>query len=144
MLNRAQIIGRLGRDPESRYLPNGTLTVTLSLATTEKWKDKATGEAKEHTEWHRCIVWASLAEIAAQYLKKGGLVYVEGSLRTRKWTDKDGVERYSTEIRVEQLRMLSGRQDDTGNAPTPTAPANAGAPTRAPSKLDDFEDDIPF
>lgn len=144
MFNRAQIIGRLGRDPESRYLPDGTLTVTLNIATTDKWKDKATGERKEATEWHRCVVWGALAKIAAEYLKKGGLVFVEGSLRTRKWNDKDGVERYTTEIRAEQLRMLSGRRDENGNAPAAASPANDGGAARQPSKFDDLEDDIPF
>lgn len=139
MLNRAQIIGHLGRDPESRYLPDGTLTVQLAVATTEKWKDKA-GNRQEATTWHRCVVWARLAEIAAEYLRKGALVYVEGRIDHRKWTDKEGQERYTTEIRVEQLRMLSGRKDGpaAGSAPAPTTSASA-----APGPLSD-DADIPF
>lgn len=138
MLNRAQIIGNLGRDPESRYLPDGTLTVQLAIATTEKWKDKA-GNRQEATTWHRCVVWARLAEIAAEYLRKGALVYIEGRIDHRKWTDKEGQERYTTEIRVEQLRMLSGRKDGpSGTATTTSAPPAA----RDPQGPDD--DDIPF
>ena len=138
MLNRAQIIGHLGRDPESRYLPDGTLTVQLAIATTEKWKDKA-GNRQEATTWHRCVVWARLAEIAAEYLRKGALVYVEGRIDHRKWTDKEGQERYTTEIRVEQLRMLSGRKD---GAAAPATTTSAQPATRDSQGPDD--DDIPF
>lgn len=142
MLNRAQIIGHLGRDPESRYLPDGTLTVQLAIATTEKWKDKS-GNRQEATTWHRCVVWARLAEIAAEYLRKGALVYVEGRIDHRKWTDKEGQERYTTEIRVEQLRMLSGRKNDDISAASaaPAKPATA-RPVGGDGLSDD--DDIPF
>lgn len=141
MLNRAEIIGYLGRDPEARYTPDGTLTITLNIATTEKWKD-STGAAQERTEWHRCVVWGKLAEICQKYLSKGGLVYVDGRIETRKWTDKEGVERYTTQIRVDQMRMLSGRKD---GPPAAAAAAQAtSAPASRPMTAADLEDDIPF
>ncbi len=141
MLNRAEIIGYLGRDPEPRYTPDGTLTVTLNIATTEKWKD-ANGQKQERTEWHRCVAWARLAEVCQKYLTKGGLVYVDGRLETRKWTDKEGVERYTTQIRMDQMRMLSGRPAGQA-APAGANTAPAAAPTR-PMKASDLDDDIPF
>lgn len=117
-VNKVIIIGNLGRDPEIRYSASGDAMCNIAVATTETWKDKATGEKKEATEWHRVQFYGRLAEIAAQYLKKGSQVYVEGSLRTRKWTDKEGVERYTTEIRADEMKMLGGRQGlgEPGNA----------------------------
>ncbi len=141
MLNRAEIIGYLGRDPETRYTPDGTAVTTLSIATSEKWTDK-TGTKQERTEWHRCIAWGKLAEICGQYLKKGGLVYVEGRLETQKWTDKEGVERYTTQIRMDQMRMLSGRPEGASRQPAPES-TSSPAPS-APRKITDLEDDIPF
>ena len=118
-LNKVTLIGNLGRDPETKYMPSGDAMTNITIATTESWKDKATGEKKEATEWHRVTFFGKLAEIAGQYLKKGSSVYVEGSLRTRKYTDKDGVEKYATDIKADTMQMLGGKpseapqQDDT-------------------------------
>ena len=109
-VNKVIIVGNLGRDPEMRSFPSGDQVANVTIATTDKWKDKQSGEMKEATEWHRVVFNGRLAEIAAQYLRKGSQVYVEGSLRTRKWTDQAGVEKYSTEIRADQMQMLGGRQ----------------------------------
>ncbi len=109
-VNKVIIVGNLGRDPEMRTFPSGDQVANVTVATTDKWKDKQTGEMKESTEWHRIIFSGRLAEIAGQYLRKGSQVYVEGSLRTRKWTDQSGVEKYSTEIRADQMQMLGSRQ----------------------------------
>jgi single-strand DNA-binding protein len=138
MLNEAKIIGHLGRDPESKTLPSGDTVTNFSIATTEKWKDKQTGEAREATEWHRISMFGKLAEIAAKYLKKGSLVYVCGKIVTRKYQDKDGKDVYSTEIKADTLKMLGGKPEG-GSAPA--APAPAAAP-RAPAP--DVDDDIPF
>jgi len=122
-LNRTTLIGNLGADPEIRYLPDGAATATVSLATTETWKDKTSGERMEKTEWHRVVFFRGLAEIVSEYLKKGSQIYVEGKLRTRKWTDKNGVERYTTEIVGREMQML-GKKDskDVPNAPKTDAP----------------------
>ena len=109
-VNKVIIVGNLGRDPEMRTFPSGDQVANVTIATTDKWKDKQTGESKESTEWHRVVFNGRLAEIVGQYLRKGSQVYVEGSLRTRKWTDQAGVEKYSTEIRADQMQMLGGRQ----------------------------------
>lgn len=138
-VNKVIIIGNLGRDPEMRYMPSGDALANIAVATTDKWKDKATGEQREATEWHRIGFFGKLAEIAGQYLKKGSQVYIEGSLRTRKYTDKDGIERYSTEIRADTMKMLGGRQDDSGGAPARPKSARP-ASTAEP----DMDDDIPF
>lgn len=138
MLNEAKIIGHLGRDPESKKLPSGDTVTNFSVATTEKWKDKTSGEQKEATEWHRISMFGKLAEIAAQYLKKGSLVYVSGKIVTRKYQDKDGKDTYSTEIKADTLKMLGGKQEGSS---APAAPAPAAAP-RAPAP--DVDDDIPF
>ena len=159
-VNKVIIVGNLGRDPETRYLPSGDAVSNINVATTDRYKDKATGEMKEATEWHRISFFGKLAEIAGQYLKKGSQVYVEGSLRTRKYTDKDGIEKFATEIRGETMQMLGGRQgmggpsDDGGGYAPRQAPAarpaaapaarQAPAAKPAPSSFDDMDDDIPF
>ena len=118
-INKVIIVGNLGRDPEMRTFPSGDHVANVTIATTDKWKDKQTGETREATEWHRVVFNGRLAEIVGQYLRKGSQVYVEGSLRTRKWTDQAGIEKYSTEIRADQMQMLGGRQGmgDTGASP---------------------------
>ncbi|GAB3361331.1 MULTISPECIES: single-stranded DNA-binding protein [Giesbergeria] len=116
-INKVIIVGNLGRDPEMRTFPNGDQVANVTIATTDKWKDKQTGETREHTEWHRVVFNGRLAEIVGQYLRKGSQVYVEGSLRTRKWTDPTGVEKYSTEIRADQMQMLGSRQGMGGAGP---------------------------
>ncbi|WP_317205089.1 single-stranded DNA-binding protein [Janthinobacterium sp.] len=162
-VNKVIIVGNLGRDPEIRYLPSGDAIANIAVATSYKSKDRNTGEQKELTEWHRISFFGRLAEIAGQYLKKGSSVYVEGRLQTRKYTDKDGVEKYATDIVAEQMQMLGGRQgmggdsmDDSGAgsyensrpAPAPRqqqapAPAPRPAPKPAPN-FSDMDDDIPF
>src|SRR6478735_2492332 len=161
-VNKVIIVGNLGRDPEMRTFPSGDRVANVTIATTDRWKDKQSGEMKEATEWHRVVFNGRLAEIAGEYLRKGSQVYVEGSLRTRKWTDKDGIEKFTTEIRADQMQMLGSRQgmggpggDDGGGgyeAPRQSAPARApaaAAPRQAPaaraaSGFDDMDDDIPF
>jgi single-strand DNA-binding protein len=153
-LNRVQIIGNLGKDPETRYLPNGDAVTSLSIATTDSWKDKQSGERKEHTEWHRVSAFGRLAEIMGEYLQKGSQVYIEGQLRTRKWSDKEGKDRYTTEIRADTMQMLGGRpQQDRDRRPaargaSPADPLRsekpAAEPKRVEGKFDDMEDDIPF
>ncbi len=156
-VNKVIIVGNLGRDPETRYMPSGDAMTTIAVATTDSWKDKTSGEKKEQTEWHRITFFGKLAEIAGQYLKKGSQVYVEGSLRTRKYTDKDGVEKYSTDIKADTMQMLGSRQgagggapmdDEYGSAPAPRQNTNQNAaPRPAPkpaSNFNDMDDDIPF
>ena len=160
-VNKVIIVGNLGRDPETRYMPNGDAVTNIAVATTEKWTDKASGDRKEVTEWHRIVMFRKLAEIAGQYLKKGSQVYVEGRLQTRKWTDKDGIERYTTEIVADTMQMLGGRQgmgggapmdDDYGGASVPaprqSSAGGGGAMRPAASKpapnFSDMDDDIPF
>lgn len=162
-VNKVIIVGNLGKDPETRYAPSGDAFCTITVATTDTWKDKATGEKKEATEWHRVVFNGRLAEIAGQYLKKGRPVYIEGSLRTRKWTNKEGVDQYTTEIRADQMQMLGSREGgDSGSRggddynqsrgdfqqPAPRSrPQQAPAqPQSAPaaSSFGDFDDDIPF
>ena len=130
-LNKVQIIGNLGADVDSRYLPDGTPVTTVSLATTEAWKNKQTGEKEERTEWHRVVFFKGLAEVANKYLKKGSQIYVEGRLRTRKWTDKDGIERYTTEIIVSDMQML-GKKESNGAAPKPTNSGSDFPPIQDP------------
>ena len=152
-VNKVILIGNLGRDPEVRYTPNGDSITNINIATTDSWKDKATGEKKEATEWHRVVFFGRLAEIAGQYLKKGRQVYVEGALRTRKWQDKEGQERYTTEIVANEMKML-GSREGMSDAPPRESGGGAGAgsgagrsATAAPpagSGFNDFEDDIPF
>ena len=149
-VNKVIIVGNLGRDPEMRTFPSGDQVANVTIATTDKWKDKQTGEMKEATEWHRVVFNGRLAEIAGQYLRKGSQVYVEGSLRTRKWADQSGVEKYSTEIRADSLQMLGGRQDAAPApaarpAPQPQRQAPAPAPRGSTgSGFDDMDDSIPF
>ena len=142
-LNKVQIIGNLGRDPETRYMPSGDAMTTIAVATTETWKDKQTGEKKEATEWHRITFFGKLAEIAGQYLKKGSQVYVEGSLRTRKYTDKYGVEKYATDIKANEMKMLGSRQDDSQQNSPQEAPRQREAAKHKPD-FSDMDDDIPF
>lgn len=150
-VNKVILVGNLGKDPEVRYTASGEAMCNFTLATTESWKDKSSGEKKELTEWHRVSFFGKLAEICGQYLKKGSQVYVEGSLRTRKWTDKEGQERYTTEIRGAEMTMLGGKSsgssgqgqdaDQGGYDPAPRRPA----PTSRPKpSFDDLGDDIPF
>ena len=115
-VNKVIIVGNLGRDPETRYMPNGEAVTSIAVATTESWKDKTSGEKKELTEWHRITFYRKLAEIAGQYLKKGSQIYIEGRLQTRKWTDKENVERYTTEIIADSMQMLGSRQGMGGGA----------------------------
>lgn len=146
-INKVTLIGNAGKDPESRTFPSGDTVTNLSLATTETWKDKQTGEKKEAVEWHRLVFNGRMAEIAAQYIRKGSSIYVEGSLKTRKWTDKDGVEKFATEIRVNDLKLLGGRPEGAGGgaAPAPRA-APAARPPAAPRPAAAMtnDDDIPF
>ena len=148
-VNRVILIGNLWKDPESRYMQNGDAVCNITVATTETWKDKSTGEKKENVEWHRVVFRRKLAEIAGQYLKKGASVYIEGSIHTRKWTDKDGQDRYSTEIEANEMKMLGGKSDSSGSQqPSRPAPAPArNQEQRAPARSDNFDnmdDDIPF
>lgn len=148
-VNKVILVGNLGRDPEMRYSPDGTAICNISLATTSQWKDRATGEKREETEWHRVVFYNRLAEIAGEYLKKGRAVYLEGRLKTRKWQDKQtGADRYSTDIVADQMQMLGGRDDDGGSSqPAPARqPAAAAPPTQKPpaASLADMDDDIPF
>jgi len=145
-VNKAIVLGNVGQDPELRELPNGA-ACSLSVATTEKWKDKTTGEDKEQTEWHRISLFGRLAEIAAEYLRKGSKVYIEGRLRTRKWQDKNGVDRYTTEIIASELQLLGDRGGNGGGGETRrserAAPAKQSAPEKQ-GKADFDDDDIPF
>ncbi|MEO7031471.1 MAG: single-stranded DNA-binding protein [Herbaspirillum sp.] len=154
-VNKVIIVGNLGRDPDTRYLPSGDAVTTLAVATTSSWKDKATGEKKDQTEWHRISAFGKLAEIMAQYLKKGSQVYIEGSLRTRKYTDKDGVEKYATDIKADTMQMLGGRQgqggpsDDSYQSAAPAARPSSAPASRPAAKppapnFSDMDDDIPF
>jgi single-strand DNA-binding protein len=157
-VNKVIIVGNLGADPETRYLPSGDAVTSIRVATTDRYKDKQSGEMREATEWHSISFFGKLAEIAGQYLKKGSQVYVEGSLRTRKYTDKSGVEKYATDIRADTMQMLGSRQGMGGegsggggysrpSAPAQrpaTAPASAAARPAASSGFDDMDDDIPF
>ncbi|MBK6975531.1 MAG: single-stranded DNA-binding protein [Sterolibacteriaceae bacterium] len=150
-VNKVILIGNLGRDPETRYAASGDQICTVSLATTDTWKDKQTGEKKEATEWHRVVFFGRLAEIAGQYLKKGSQVYVEGGLRTRKWQDKEGHDRYTTEIRGDEMKMLGSRQGMGEPPPREQDDGSTAAPARKPaapaassSGFGDMDDDIPF
>jgi single-strand DNA-binding protein len=132
-VNKAILVGTLGKDPEQRYMPNGNAVCNISVATSEQWKDKQTGEKQERTEWHRVSMFGKLAEIAGEYLRKGSQVYLEGKIQTRKWQDKEGKDRYSTEIVADQMQMLGGKRDSS--APAAGETLSQAAP---------FDDDIPF
>ncbi|SEN20794.1 single-strand binding protein [Nitrosospira multiformis] len=149
-VNKVILIGNLGKDPETRYMPNGDAVTNITVATTETWKDK-NGEKQEKTEWHRVTFYRKLAEIAGEYLKKGRSVYVEGRLETRKWTDKSGVERYTTDVIATDMKMLGGKPGGTSyEAPEREeggfAPSSSSgrAPARSSTGFDDMDDDIPF
>jgi single-strand DNA-binding protein len=164
-VNKVILIGHLGADPETRAMPSGSSVANLRIATTESWRDKQSGEQQERTEWHRVALFGRLAEIAGEYLRKGSQVYIEGSLRTRKWQDKQGNERYSTEIVGNEMQMLGGRSGGGAGAPAASGGASGGAPREpmpdyaGPSsgggggggeagsgggEREDFDDDIPF
>ena len=152
-VNKVILIGNIGKDPEVRYMPSGDAMVNLTLATTDNWKDK-NGEKQERTEWHRVAIFGKLAEIAGEYLKKGSQVYFEGSLKTRKWTNKEGHDQYTTEIVADKMQMLGGRSgsasmDSSGSTESkpakPSAPAqNANSSKATGNNFDDMDDDIPF
>lgn len=133
MLNKVELIGRVGRDPETRHLPNGDAVTNFTLATSKKWKDKQTGEPVEESEWHRISMFGKLAEIASKYVKKGSLIQVEGEIKTRKYTDKDGIEKTSTEIRGKEMLLLSAKNDGQATSQKPASQA-----------ANDFEQDVPF
>lgn len=149
-VNKVIIVGRLGQDPEVRYAPSGAAFANLSVATSEQWRDKQTGEQKEQTEWHRIVISGKLAEVAGEYLRKGSEVYLEGKLRTRKWTDQSGAEKYTTEVLIGvggTMQMLGGKQDggNAGSKPQQQRPSqqqSSPAPSNEPPM--DFDDDIPF
>ena len=154
-VNKVILVGHLGKDPETRYMPNGDAITNATLATSESWKDKQTGEKKEQTEWHRLVFYRKLAEIAGQYLRKGSLIYIEGSLKTRKWQDKDGQDRYTTEITVNGMTMLGGRGDGQSSGEPQQRQqqqrpqGNGGGQQQRQSApqsrgFDDMDDDIPF
>lgn len=142
-INKVILIGNLGKDPEAKFMPNGNAVTNIAVATSESWKDKQTGQQQERTEWHRVVFFNRLAEIAGEYLKKGAKVYLEGSLRTRKWQGQDGQDRYTTEIVASEMQMLDSR----GGAESSGAPGHQAAPAAASSPSEpppEFDDDIPF
>jgi len=141
-INKVILIGHLGKDPEVRYSPNGGAVTNITLATSESWKDKNTGEKQERTEWHRVVFFGKLAEIAGEYLKKGSQVYLEGRLQTRKWQDKEGKDRYTTEIVAGEMQMLGGREGR--GAPTDSGGTEPAASKPSKAAPGDFDDDIPF
>ena len=149
-VNKVILVGNLGADPETRYTQGGDAICSIRLATTDSYKDKNSGEKREVTEWHRVVFYRKLAEIAGQYLKKGSQVYIEGKIKTRKWQDKDGQDRYTTEIEADTMQMLGGRGQggDSAGAPAPRQQGNGGGgPARRPAPsggMNNFEDDIPF
>lgn len=143
-VNKVIIVGNLGKDPDVRYMPNGDAVTNITLATTESWKDKASGEKKEATEWHRVVFFRKLAEIAGQYLKKGSQVYIEGALKTRKWQDKDGQDRYTTEIVADEMKMLGSRQGIVDEQQTSSTPSQQRVSPSSSGSFSDFESDIPF
>ena len=153
-VNKVILVGRLGKDPETRYMPSGEAVTNATLATSENWKDK-TGEKQEKTEWHNLVFYRRLAEIAGEYLKKGSQVYIEGKLQTRKWQTKEGQDRYTTDIVVNEMTMLGGKSSGSSNfevvekssasEQSSSAPAaKRPAPAAAKSNFDNFDDDIPF
>ena len=145
-INKVILVGNLGADPETRYMPSGSAVTNLSVATSESWKDKQTGEQTERTEWHKVVMFDRLAEIAAEYLRKGSQVYIEGKLQTRKWQDRDGNDRWTTEIRASEMQMLGGRGGGSGSFGGGAPQQGGGGGGSAPPEpaADDFDDDIPF
>ena len=148
-VNKVIVIGNLGQDPETRYMPSGSAVTNLRIATNESWKDKQTGDMQERTEWHGVVLYDKLGEIAAEYLRKGSQVYIEGSLRTRKWQDKEGQDKYTTEIVADRMQMLGSRAGAGEPRSEPPMESRAAEPKPAAAKkpagkLDDMEDDIPF
>ena len=145
-INKVIVVGNLGQDPDTRYMPSGSAVTNITVATNESWKDKQTGEQKDRTEWHKVAMFGRLAEIAAEYLRKGSQVYIEGKLRTRKWQDKQGNDRYTTEIVADEMQMLGGRGGAGGGAGGGAPMSNDGPPPSPPPQgsSDDFDDDIPF
>ncbi|MBX3651910.1 MAG: single-stranded DNA-binding protein [Burkholderiales bacterium] len=148
-VNKVILIGNLGKDPETRYLPSGDAVTNITVATTESWKDKKSGDKQEHTEWHRISFFGRQAEVAGEYLKKGSPVYIEGRIRTRKWQDKEGQDRYSTEIVADRMQLLGSRGGSGGDGGGMREPPSAGGGNKAPAKksggsFDDMDDDIPF
>jgi single-strand DNA-binding protein len=146
-INKVILVGNLGNDPEVKYMPSGGAVANVSVATTDSWKDKQSGERQERTEWHRVVFFGRLAEIAGEYLRKGSQVYVEGRLQTRKWQGQDGQDRYTTEIVANEMQMLGGRGGGSGGFED--APARSGSSRPAPQPdakdvPDEFDDDIPF
>jgi single-strand DNA-binding protein len=152
-INKVILVGNLGNDPEVKYMPSGSAVANISVATTDSWKDKGSGERQERTEWHRVVLFGRLAEIAGEYLRKGSQVYLEGRLQTRKWQDKSGQDRYTTEIVANDMQMLGGRGGGGGSAGFDERPPSSGGggggggggqrPAPAPDNAD-FDDDIPF
>jgi single-strand DNA-binding protein len=149
-VNKVILVGNLGKDPEVRYMPNGNAVANITLATTESWKDKSSGEQQEKTEWHRIVMFRRLGEIAGEYLKKGSQVYIEGKLQTRKWQDNSGNDRYTTEIVANEMQMLGGRGGggsagfSQDAAPAQSAPQTQTQPQPQPAAAGEFDDDIPF
>ena len=152
-VNKVILIGNLGKDPETRYMPSGSAVTNLTLATSESWKDKQTGENQERTEWHKVAMFGKLAEIAAEYLRKGSQVYIEGKLRTRKWQDKEGKDRWTTEIGADEMNMLGGKPGGASAGAGAAGGMGAGAPAGGGGRAavndsggppGDFDDDIPF
>ncbi len=153
-VNKVILVGNLGRDPETRYSPDGAAITNVTIATSDRWKDKTSGEMKEATEWHRVVFFGRLAEIAGEYLKKGRSVYVEGKLRTRKWTDKDGNDKYTTEVVADNMQMLGSREgmgggttdfDDGGSSRASSSRESGTRPAAKPApNIAEMDDDIPF
>ena len=153
-VNKVILVGNLGADPDTRYMPSGKAVTNIRVATSESWKDRTTGDMQERTEWHSVVMYDKLGEIAAEYLRKGSQVYIEGKIRTRKWQDKEGKDRYTTEIIADQMQMLGGRGGGGGASSEPRSPRQtAPAEDRSPGPADEgtggggggeFDDDIPF
>lgn len=145
-VNKAIILGSLGKDPEIRYTASGAAVANIRIATNEQWKDKDSGEQQERTEWHRVVFFGRLAEIVGEYLRKGAQVYVEGRIQTQKWQDKEGQDRYTTEIVANEMQMLGSKGGATANNPDQSPPPATTPPEATPHKdpVDDFDDDIPF
>jgi len=143
-INKVILVGNLGQEPETRYMPSGSAVTNISVATSESWKDKESGDQVDRTEWHRVAFFNRLAEIAGEYLHKGSQVYIEGRLRTRKWQDREGHDRYTTEIIADQMQMLGSRGGASQSSFQKSSESPAAQPTGAPQPEPEFDDDIPF